>query len=64
MIMKANMKKVRCGGCGNSEVKLYTNDEGEISAVCVSCRSETNLVVDPKIRFDWGDKGDGVLCVF
>ena len=59
------MKKLRCGGCGNASVELYTNEDNEVTAECASCKSETNLIIaKPKISFDWGDKGGGVLCVF
>lgn len=62
--MKEGMNLLRCGSCGDSQVKLYTSSDGEITAECSKCQSETDLKVSQKIYFDWGDKGDGVLCVF
>ena len=63
--MKEEMRKLRCGGCGESKVDLYISESGEISAECTKCESETKLTVkQPVINLDWGDNGNGVLCVF
>ena len=62
--MITDAKELRCGGCGNSETKLYINDEQELFAECAKCKSVTTLTVSPKIKLDWGEGADGILCVF
>lgn len=63
--MKEDMKILKCGGCGESKVNLYISEAGEILAECTKCERETKLTINkPVISLEWGDNGNGVLCVF
>lgn len=62
--MITNTDKLMCGGCGNDKVELYINEEEELFAECVKCKSVTTLTVSRKIDLGWGEGADGILCVY
>ncbi len=58
-------RKMRCGACGKSAVELYMSEEKQVKAKCLGCSSETLLTIrQPEISFEFGEKSDGILCLF
>jgi len=58
-------RQMRCGACGKSAVELYMNEEKQVTAKCLNCNSETLLTIrQPEISFEFGEKSDGILCLF
>lgn len=57
-------KQMRCGNCGEPEHYIYSKDDYLI-AVCIKCDSKSFVTVSvPKIKIEWEDSSDGILCVF
>lgn len=60
--MNTNAQKMACGNCGHESFSIYTDKQGDLIAECNSCKSTTIITVTSKIKLDWGEKSDGILC--
>jgi len=57
-------KKMQCGACGSDKVTIYKIPDGTLIAEC-GCGASSVIKVRPaKIDIDWGEKSEGILCVF
>ena len=62
--METDIKQLRCGECGGTEHELFIRPNGEIIAQCITCLSQSEIVISkPKICIK-NNSGKGTLCVF
>tara|TARA_Y100000588_G_scaffold48899_1_gene46030 strand:+ start:3217 stop:3405 length:189 start_codon:yes stop_codon:yes gene_type:complete len=60
--MNTDNKQMMCGNCGNKTFSIYIDEYEDLTAECDSCKSTTTITVQSKIKLDWGEKSDGILC--
>lgn len=60
--MSTDTNKMMCGNCGHKSFSIYTDNQGDLTAECDSCQSTTVITVESKIKLNWGDKSEGILC--
>lgn len=61
------MHKLRCGGCGNEDHKMYVDEDNNqaVFAQCTQCDSVTKITItQPKIKLDWTDDSKGILTQY
>lgn len=65
--MYENLKKYKCGGCGNDEYYIY-QEEGNTQRIiteCKECKSQTEITIRPaEITIKWGKYGDGTMAIY
>jgi uncharacterized Zn finger protein len=62
--MGENLKKLRCGECGETPHELFQRETGEIIVKCIKCKSESIIYTSqPRLIVDnYG--GSGTICHF
>ena len=59
-----NLRRLRCGGCGEKKHTLYLDKKDNVIAKCTKCDSESIItIVKPKIVIE-NKSGEGTLCNF
>lgn len=62
--METKIEELKCGQCGESKHELYLRPNGEIIAKCISCKSQSEIIITkPEIKIR-NNSGLGTLCVF
>lgn len=61
--METNLKQLKCGGCGEENHRIYQRENGEIITECVSCKSQTEIVIEKPEIITRNNSGSGSLCV-
>jgi len=66
LAMIVDAKQMRCGACGNRTFEIYTRESHlEIMVECMKCASVSIIKPNkPSLMIDWGEKSDGILCIF
>lgn len=63
-----NLKKFRCGNCGNDKYQLFVSDQEDIQQIiteCVECKCQSEINIKQKITIDWGEgNNNGIMCIF
>jgi transcription elongation factor Elf1 len=63
-----NLKKFKCGNCGNDKYLLFTNDKKNIQQIiteCIECKCQSEINIVQKIEIDWGQgNNDGIMCIY
>lgn len=61
--MELDIQQLRCGQCGELKHVLYLRPNGEIITECITCKSQSEIVITkPKIEIR-NNEGMGRLCV-
>lgn len=61
-----NLKKYKCGNCGNDNYHLFVSDEKNIEQIiteCTKCKCKSEI--NQKIIIEFGETdNDGIMCVY